>query len=315
MNPNFAQHLARYGPDRDASDVSATRAWSYCVYWARTHYENFPVVSLLLPRRLARHFYPLYAWCRWADNLADETGGGAHALTLLRWWREELERCYAGCPKHPITIALRPTIDRFGLPKQLFLDLLFAFEQDQLVHYYQTFAQLLDYCRGSANPVGRLVLYVCETFNEENAVYSDRICTALQLTNFWQDVCRDLELGRVYLPEEDRQRFGYSDTELRQRLFTVEFRELLQFQVERTRDLFYRGMPLLERVPPEIRIDIDLFVQGGLTTLRKIEEVNYNVWDFRPELSGFDKGRLLAVALWRKLQQYSIARSTSAFLS
>ncbi len=303
MDNGFAAQLARYGPGRQHDPVDPVRARSYCSRLTRTHYENFTVASALLPRKLLRHFHAVYAYCRWADDLADEAGGGRRALELLRWWREELLRCYDGKPRHPVMVALRETIRRFDIPPTPFLDLLFAFEQDQLVKTYGSFDQLLGYCRYSANPVGHLVLYLCEAYRPEHAVLSDHICTGLQLTNFWQDVARDLDIGRVYLPEEDRLRFGYGDTDLYQRRFTPAFAQLLRFEVERTRDFFYRGLPLVDRVPPEVRVDIELFVKGGLAVLRKIEEHGYNVWRTRPVLARWEKGALVLGALWRRLSE------------
>jgi squalene synthase HpnC len=282
--------------------MDLSQARSYCSRLARTHYENFSVASLLLPRRLLRHFHAVYAYCRWADDLADEAGGGKYALNLLRWWREELLRCYTGKPQHPVMIALRETITRFHIPPRPFLELLFAFEQDQLIKRYQTFDQLVGYCRYSANPVGHLVLYLCEAYNAESARLADFICTALQLANFWQDVARDFAIGRVYLPEEDRRRFGYSDLDLKARHYTPAFANLMRYEVDRTFNLFYRGWPLLERVPADVRADIELFLQGGLAILRKIERRQYNVWKARPVLAKWEKAALLTGALWRRLR-------------
>jgi squalene synthase HpnC len=244
----------------------------------------------------------VYAYCRWADDLADEAGGGAHALSLLRWWREELLECYQGRPHHPVFVALRDTIQRFDIPPRPFLDLLTAFEQDQCIKCYDTFEQLLAYCRCSANPVGRLVLYLCGAFDDERAALSDHICTALQLANFWQDVGRDFDIGRVYLPREDLVHFGYSDEDLAARRFTPVFAELMRFEVDRTRALFYRGKPLVPRMPEAMQSDIELFVQGGLAILRKIEQQGYNVWARRPALAKWEKGILLVAALWRRLR-------------
>jgi squalene synthase HpnC len=249
-----------------------------------------------------RHFHNVYAYCRWADDLADEAGGGQTALGLLRWWRQELLRCYGGRPRHPVMVALQETIARFRIPPQPFLDLLFAFEQDQLIKRYQTFGQLLHYCRHSANPVGHLVLYLCGVFDPERARLADQVCTALQLANFWQDVARDLDIGRVYLPEEDRQRFGYSDADLGQRRYNRAFVELMRFEVDRTRDLFYRGFPLLDLMPAEYRLDIELFIRGGLAVLCKIEGCRYNVLTNRPALARWEKAALLTTALWRRVQ-------------
>jgi squalene synthase HpnC len=301
MENGFAKELARFGPGRPYDPVPPADAHVYCGRLARRHYENFHVASLLLPRPLHRHFHAVYAYCRWADDLADETGGGTRALELLRWWREELLRCYNGRPRHPVLVALRQTIRRFHIPPEPFLDLLFAFEQDQLVKRYRTYDQLLDYCKHSANPVGRLVLYLCGCFDDERAALSDQVCTALQLANFWQDVRRDFDEGRVYLPEEDRARFGYGDADLHARRCTPEFVHLLRFEVDRTRDLFYRGFPLVERMPADLRADVELFIQGGLAILRKIERQGFDTWSRRPVLNRWEKGLLLAGAVWRRV--------------
>jgi squalene synthase HpnC len=302
MPRGFTAELARFGPEQAYPPVRSAAAQLYCSRLARSHYENFAVASILLPRRLLRHFHNVYAYCRWADDLADETGGGAEALRLLRWWRDELHQCYEGKPHHPVMVALRGTIREFGMPIQPFLDLLFAFEQDQLVKRYRTFEQLREYCRYSANPVGHLVLYLLESYNAERARLADNVCTALQLANSWQDVARDLRLGRIYLPEEDRHRFGYADRDLEAGRFTPAFAELLRFEVDRTRDLFYRGFPLVELVPQPYRAEIELFIQGGLAILRKIEALGYNVWEQRPTLARWEKAGLVAAAFWRRLR-------------
>jgi squalene synthase HpnC len=302
MSSRFLTELEKYGPDSTYEPFDLARAQAYCTSLARNHYENFSVASLLLPRRLLRHFHAVYAYCRWSDDLADEAGGGVRALTLLRWWREELLRCYDSTPRHPVLVALRRTIRQFRIPPTPFLSLLFAFEQDQLVKRYPTFDQLVGYCRNSANPVGHLVLYLVEAYDDHTAALADHICTALQLTNFWQDVARDFDLGRVYLPQEDRHRFGYGDDDLTARRFTPAFAELMRFQVDRTRDLFYRGFPLVEQLPESVQADVELFIHGGLAILRKIEQIGYNVWGRRPVLAKWEKGVLLASAVWRRLR-------------
>jgi squalene synthase HpnC len=302
MHNGFAEHLARFGPGRPYAAASGAAARAYCSQLARGHYENFAVASFMLPRRLLHHFHAVYAYCRWADDLADEAGGGPRALELLNWWRGELLSCYGSRPDHPVMVALQPTIRRFAIPPQPFLDLLSAFEQDQFVKRYRTYEQLLDYCCRSANPVGRLVLYLFESYDEERGRLSDHVCRAVQLANFWQDVARDFDIGRVYLPEEDQQRFGYADADLEARRFTPAFAELLRFEVDRTRELFDRGSPLVERLPGELRPDVELFIRGGLAVLRKIERGGYNVWARRPALAKWEKGALLAGALWRRLR-------------
>jgi squalene synthase HpnC len=280
--------------------VSVLDARAYCAHVTKSHYENFTVVSLLLPRRLIQHFHAVYAYCRWSDDLADETGGGQTALDLISWWRSELHACYEGDPRHPVMIALRETSRGFSIPPTPFLDLLIAFEQDQRVKRYDTFEQLLGYCRNSANPVGRLVLYLFECFDEERATLADEVCTGLQLANFWQDVARDFAISRVYIPAEDRVRFGYTDEDLEAKRCTPAFRELMRFEVDRARGFFDRGEKLLPLLPREARVDVDLFIRGGRAILRAIEKQNYDVWTRRPEVSKWQKGKLLLGAMVRK---------------
>src|SRR5262249_53565375 len=246
MRNAFQHEVQRYGPDGDVTTRSLAQARSYCARLARTQYENFWVASLLLPRKLLAHFHAVYAYCRWADDLGDEVDNGPRALSLLDWWRRELLHCYQRKARHPVMVALEPTIRRFAIPSRPFLDLVRAFEQDQRVKRYESFEQLVDYCRNSANPVGRLVLYLCEIHNEQRGDLADSICTGLQLANFWQDVARDYAIGRVYLPAEDRQRFGYTKADLEARRFTPAFGELMRFEVGRARGLFQRGQPLVE---------------------------------------------------------------------
>jgi squalene synthase HpnC len=294
MSKAFARELARWGPDATPRAVSPAEARAYCRRFTLAQYENFSVASLLLPRQLLPHFHAVYAYCRWADDLGDETGGGSNALRLLRWWRDELLRCYDGQSRHPVMVALAGTVRRFRIPPRPLLDLLFAFEQDQLVKRYQTAEQLFEYCRYSANPVGHLVLYLFECYDAGRAALADYICTALQLTNFWQDVARDFAIGRVYLPEDDCRRFGYYESDLNARRYTRAFVRLMHYEVERTRDLFYRGLPLLDRVPAEVRVDVELFARGGLAVLGKIARQQYNVWHRRPTLAKWEKAALLA---------------------
>jgi squalene synthase HpnC len=298
---SFPAQLERFGPDNPYPPVTRADAHAYCSWLAHTHYENFSVASMLLPRRLRRHFHVVYSFCRWSDDLADESGGGETALELLAWWRGELLACYGRSPRHPVLVALQETIERFGIPPEPFLDLLVAFEQDQRVSSYPTFAELLGYCENSANPVGRLVLYLCEAHDETRGALSDHVCTALQLTNFWQDVSPDLDKGRVYLPGEDRVRFGYTDLDLHSRRFNPAFAELLRFEVDRTRDLFFRGYPLVDLMPREVSAEVELFIAGGLGILAKIERQGFDVWSRRPVLAKGQKGLLVARAAWRRL--------------
>ena len=300
MQSRFLKELERLGPEAVYPPFSLSAARAYCGGLARSHYENFTVATALLPRRLLKHFHAVYGYCRWADDLGDETGGGDRATRLVDWWRAELGRCYAGEPKHPVMIALRETIRVFDIPPEPFLHLLSAFDQDQVVKQYETYEQLVGYCRHSADPVGRLVLYLCGAFGEENARLSDFVCTGLQLANFWQDVVRDMEIGRVYIPREDLRRFGIGDIDLQQRQFTQKFAELMRFEVDRTRDLFYRGMPLVERIPAEVRPDIELFIRFGLSILRRIERCQYNVLAARPVIPKWEKLTLVGGMILRK---------------
>ena len=300
MGWDFAEELKRYGPRSADTLMSLAAARSYCARLARTHYENFAVASVLLPRRLVPHFHAVYAYCRWADDLADETAGGQEALDLLGWWKRQLLTCYIGTPRHPVMIALRETVRRFAIPVKPFLKLLIAFEQDQRVKRYETFDDLLGYCRNSANPVGHIVLYLFGCHTPERAALADEVCTGLQLANFWQDVARDFEKGRVYLPAEDRRRFGYADADLTARRFTPTFAELMRFKVERTRGYFDRGAKLLPLVPRAVRIDVDLFLRGGRAVLDAIERQGFDVWSRRPVVSKRAKLGLLVQALGRQ---------------
>jgi squalene synthase HpnC len=297
MSWNFASELARFGPGMLDRPVPLGRARAYCAWVTRSHYENFTVASWLLPRRLLPHFQAIYAYCRWSDDLADETVGGAESLALLEWWRSELAGAFEGQPRHPVMVALAATIHRFRFSPQPFLDLLSAFEQDQYIHDYQSFAELLEYCRRSANPVGRMVLRLFEVDTPDRVELSDAICTGLQLANFWQDVAQDWVRGRIYLPREDRQRFHYSDGDFAARRYTPAFRELLRFEVARTRDYFARGRPLLDLMPREARIDVELFLSGGSAVLDAIEANNYDVWSHRPIVSRWQKLKLFGQAM------------------
>jgi squalene synthase HpnC len=212
-----------------------------------------------------------------------------------------LALCYDGTPLHPVMIALAPTIRRFAIPPEPFLALIRAFEQDQHVKRYESYAQLVDYCRMSANPVGHLVLYLCECYNARTAALADAICTGLQLANFWQDVSRDLDIGRVYIPAEDMRAFAYADADLATRRFTPAFCELMRFEVDRARALFHQGEPLLRLVPREVQVDIDLFIRGGVGILDKIAAIDYNVWRERPVLKKWDKAALVGGVLWRRV--------------
>jgi squalene synthase HpnC len=276
-------------------------AREYCRHLARTHYENFSVATWFLPKRLRQHFFNVYAYCRISDDLGDEVGDAHASLRLLDQWEAELNACYAGNPRHPVFVALRETVGSFEIPKQPFADLLTAFRQDQTVTRYSTFDDLLGYCRYSANPVGRLVLYVCGYRDAHRQALSDFTCTALQLANFWQDVSVDYAKGRIYLPLEDLARFGVNENDIAAQRNTSAFCKMMRFEVERARDWFQRGLPLIGEVSRELAIDIELFSRGGQEILNAIERQEYSVLGQRPAISKFRKLALLARAAWGKL--------------
>jgi squalene synthase HpnC len=281
-------------------DVAPTlsEARAYCKALAESHYENFHVASWFLPEQLRPHFHSIYAYCRISDDLGDEVGSTDVALALLDLWGKELDACYEGRAKHPVFVALAETIKACSIPKEPFADLLVAFRQDQTVMRYKTMQDVLGYCRYSANPVGRLVLYACneagpETI-EENFRLSDATCSALQLANFWQDVSVDILKGRIYIPQEDMRRFSVSDETITSGFATDEFRALLKYEVDYARGLFEQGLPLIGRVGRELALDLDLFNRGGLEILRVIERRNYDVLSTRPAIT---KRTKMALAL------------------
>ena len=294
---NFQNELSLFGPESPRLENRGLRfSRDYCRSVCQSHYENFSVASLLLPRHLRSHFHAIYAYCRWSDDLADETGDRDTALSLLAWWRNELQLSFENKSNHPVMIALHDTVTEFSIPPEPFLNLLTAFEQDQRVNRYDSFEQLLGYCRNSANPVGHLVLYLFRSFDPARAELSDHICTGLQLANFWQDVARDSTIDRLYLPKEDLARFGYSQEDWRANRFTPAFRELMTFEVDRTRQFFERGKPLLAMLPHRLRCNIDLFILGGEAVLAGIERVGYDVWKTRPVVSKWQKLKILSRA-------------------
>ncbi len=293
--PAVMEDLKRWGPATASAPPSQAEAEAYCRALAASHYENFTVVSWFLPAHLRQPMANVYGFCRWADDLGDETGDPARSIELLQWWRGELQRCFQGQTTHPVFVALAGTIQRFRLTPQPFEDLISAFEQDQRVTDYQSFEQLRDYCRRSADPVGRLVLALFEQATPQHEEWSDSICTGLQLANFWQDVDRDLANSRIYLPREDRLRFGYSDDDLHARRTTPAFLELLRFEVDRAREFFRQGQPLLSSVQGRrLRLALELFLGGGLKILDEIESIGYRVWDRRPTVTKRAKFGLLA---------------------
>ncbi len=282
------------------------RAWSveeslaYARWLATAHYENFHVVTFLLPKELHQDFYNLYAFCRWADDLGDEIGDTRRSLELLNWWREELDRLFAsGSARHPVYIALAQTVERRRLKVGPFRDLIAAFVMDQVVDRYRDWEEVFYYCRYSANPVGRLVLNLCGYDDAELYRLSDCTCTALQLANFWQDVTVDWEKGRVYLPLSLLARHGVSVEDIAARRFSPAFAGAMKEAVEVARDLFQKGLPLAKRLNRRLSLDIELFSRGGMKILDKIESQGYNVLEKRPAISKPERVLLLLEALAR----------------
>ncbi len=274
-------------------------AHAYTRWLATHHYENFHVVSFLLPRRLHQDFYSVYAFCRWADDLGDEIGDRAESLRLLAWWKAELDAMYQGRVTHPVFVALRGAVQRYGIPPQLFADLIDAFVQDQTVNRYRDWEHVFDYCRRSANPVGRLVLYLCGYSDPARQRLSDATCTALQLANFWQDVTVDLLKDRVYLPLDLLARHGCALEDVQARRTTPQFRAAMREAVGVARHLFMEGLPLCGMVGRRLALDLDLFSRGGMRVLEKIEERDYDVLASRPAISKAERVRLLIASLAR----------------
>jgi len=289
--------LARWGPDASSTRVPTPReSAQYCERLARTHYENFTVAHWLLPRELRQHFANVYAYCRWADDLADETASAGEAERLLDWWADQLRRCYLGETWHPVFVALAETIREFDLPIDPLADLLVAFRQDQRKTRYETFAELLDYCRYSANPVGRIVLRLGRCHAADRVQLSDQICTGLQLANFWQDVARDYRRGRIYLPAESLRRHGYTEEDFATGHCNDAFRRMMAEQVERAEQYLRGGAPLVGMMPRHLRLQVALFARGGLATLAAIRRQEYDVWTHRPALSKMAKLRIFAAS-------------------
>lgn len=300
---DLAAELARFGPGSGVSTISSGAARDYCRALADAHYENFTVASWLVPRGLRQHFCNVYAYCRWADDLADEplvaASPGMRADDLLEWWERQLNELYAGRATHPVFIALRETVQTFELPREPFADLLVAFRRDQVQTRYETLADLLNYCEKSANPVGRIVLHLGGSASAENVARSDAICTGLQLANFCQDVRRDWEIGRIYLPQEVCRRQGWDEARFALGRCDEEFRLLLAELVEGAAGLFERGEPLKSTVSREVRPAVSVFLGGGQAILAAIRRGRYDVWSRRPAVGRLTKAWLLAKACWQ----------------
>ncbi len=287
-------------PEALARLYEPEEAERYTRWLATHHYENFHVVTFLLPRRLHQDFYNVYAFCRWADDLGDETGDSEESLRLLGWWRGELDAMYEGRASHPVFVALRGTAERHDLPKEPFTDLIRAFVQDQTVHRYLTYSELFGYCRYSANPVGRLVLYLCGYRDAGRQALSDATCTALQLANFWQDVAVDLQKGRIYIPLEAIERHGYSVEALEARRETPEFRAVMKEVAGVARQLFVEGLPLARLVDRRLAIDIESLAAAGCASSIKSSGRTIACWRGAPP-SRKPSGSGCCSAHWRGL--------------
>ncbi len=286
--------IAEHAPPNNCSPSAAQE---YTRWLATHHYENFNVVSWLLPKDLHQHFYNVYAYCRWADDLGDEVPQKERALELLDWWELELDDCYNGRPSHPVFVALRETVIAKNIPKQPFADLLRAFRQDQNVKRYPTWDATVGYCVYSANPVGRLVLYLCGYRDEERQAMSDATCTALQLANFWQDVSRDLEKSRIYIPLDIAAAHGLAEADIVGRRFDARYVSLMKDLIARTGALFAEGAPLARMVSGRLSVDLEMFSRGGLAVLDAIESMGYDTLHNRPAISKAKQVRLLGRSL------------------
>lgn len=272
-------------------------AFRYCERLTKKHYENFPVGSLLIPKKLRPAVWSIYAFARRADDIADEDFTENERIPALNAWESLLIQSQSQRTRHPVFIALRETMLQHDLPIQLFQDLLTAFRMDVQTKRHARFQDLLFYCQHSANPVGRLILLLFGYRDEKLMELSDKICTALQLTNFWQDVAVDLKKGRIYLPLEDMERFHYSEDELLERRFSPEFQKLLQFQVERCYIMFQEGAQLTQFLKGRLKLEIKCVVMGGIAILKKIQALQYNTLEQRPQIVTKDKVKLLLRAM------------------
>jgi len=291
------------------SAPSLQESQEYCERLARSHYENFSVATWFLPKKLRQDFLNVYAYCRISDDLGDEVGDATASIALLNEWQSQLDACYHGNPRHPVFVALAETVKKFAIPKHEFSDLLIAFRQDQTVTRFETFDDVLAYCRYSANPVGHLVLYLCGYSDTDRQQLSDYTCTALQLANFWQDVTVDYAKGRIYLPLEDLNRYAVTEEDIAQKRNTPAFCETMKFEVERAREWFQLGLPLMKKVDAQLAIDLELFTRGGQEILRAIERQHFAVLGRRPVISRPRKLALVARAALGKFKGQLLGQS------
>lgn len=285
----------------DADPWNAKDSLAYTQWLATHHYENFHVVSLLMPKALRQHFFNIYSFCRWADDLGDEMGEAGRSLHLLAWWREQLHAMYCGDVAHPVFVALWQTVNQFGIPIDPFERLITAFEQDQTVNRYQNFHDLIGYCQNSANPVGHLVLYLWGYSDAERQLLADFTCTGLQMANFWQDVTVDLKKDRVYIPLDLLAQYNYSLDDLHALRRNKAIKGVIREAVFITEEFFRRGAALNRKVTPRLALNLELFERGGLKVLSKIKLQEYDVLRKRPVISTAEKLGILIQCLPRLL--------------
>ena len=295
----FLQHLADTGPDRPPHAWSVAESQSYCRDFARQSYENFSIASWLIPGTLRQDMANIYCYCRWADNLADEVEPAETSLKLLNWWQQQLQLCYSGRPAHPVLVALQSTIRKHNLAAQPFLDLLDAFRQDQHKLRYDSDRELLDYCRRSANPVGRILLALAKVDNPRCLDLADQLCTGLQLSNFCQDIRRDALLGRCYVPLERLKAHACHAEELSAEKPSDRLQSLLREWVEHARSYLTQGQSLAREVPKWLGVDVDAFASGGLAILDAIQKQDFDVWSARPTVSKSRKAQILLSSFLR----------------
>ncbi len=305
----FAKELAQYGPTSNPTKLSLDQAQAYCSWFTHANSENFSVISWFIPPKFIPSMEAVYAFCRWSDDLGDESGSPEKSIGLLRWWQGELNEAFADPPsaKHPILIALTKVATDNHLDQDLFERLIKAFQLDQTKTRFSTRREVLDYCHLSANPVGEIVLTLFGFINKENLHLSNCICTGLQLTNFWQDVKRDLEIGRIYLPGEDMDRFGITEADFKNRKATEPLRKLIRYEVDWAEDLFTQGEGLPDKVQGSLGEQIRLFLAGGRAILAKIRQENYQSIEMRPTLTKWDKSGLITIGLMRLLRHWLLS--------